>query len=255
MNPSELFLHRCKLFFKASNEGKSSFFLSDVPKWLHSNGYSFFPEYIKAPPHSIHGEYSWDQKDTNKIIKFIVETLSRVYPSYFTSEMVSINRTNRVNWSSFNSSQSYMNIYEANLQDKLIKNFERLFPKYWLLGFKLLYKYDWHPVPNRPDKGRSDIILTNGKGIFAVVETKVINSSNRYEKLHDVQRQATEYKTMFLEHFADDPAVIAVIGVWFTNETHYGFSTNHTDNYTIGFSSEIDEIIAKAVEPGKSELQ
>ncbi|CAG8578263.1 12932_t:CDS:1 [Acaulospora morrowiae] len=236
----ELFLYRCKLFFKALNEGKTSFFFSDVHKWLHSAGDYFFPEYIRAPLHRLHGEYSWDQKDTNKIIELIVKALSRVYPSYFTSEMVSINYTNRTTgWASFNSSQSLMNSYEANLQNKLVKNFECLFPKNWLLGFKLLYKYDWHPVPNRPDKGRNDIILTNGKGIFAVVETKVINSYNSYEKLRDVKRQATDYKAMFLEHFADDPAVIAVIGVWFTNENR------------VGFSSEIDETIAKVVEPGK----
>ncbi|RIA95442.1 hypothetical protein C1645_757586 [Glomus cerebriforme] len=152
--------------------------------------------------------------------------------------MSSIDYTNRNEWISFNSSQKLRNRLEANLQNKLVKNFESLFPENWLLGFKFLYEYNWHPVPNRPDKGRNDIILTNGKGIFAVVETKVLNSySSSYQKLRDVKRQATNYKTMFLERFADDPAVIAVIGVWVT------------DNYLIGFSNEIDKVIAKAVEP------
>jgi len=127
-NSTELFLHRCKLFFKALNEGKTSFFFSDVPKWLHADKY-FFPEYIRAPLHGLHGEYSWDQKDTNKIIKSIVVALFRVYPSYFTSEMVSTNYTNRTGWVSFNSSQNLMNKHEANLQNKLVQNFERLFPK------------------------------------------------------------------------------------------------------------------------------
>ncbi|CAG8564117.1 12417_t:CDS:2, partial [Gigaspora rosea] len=163
MNSSELFLYRCKLFFKAPNEGKISFFYL-MYQMLHSNGHPFFPEYIRATPHSIHGEYSWNQKDTNKTIKLIVEALS---------------------------------------------------------------------LPNHLDNGRSNFVLTNGKGIFVVVETKVISSNNfffsRDEKLHDVKRQATEYKTMFLEHFADDSAVIGAC----------------LQMKPIRFSSEIDE----AVEP------
>ncbi|CAB5396229.1 unnamed protein product [Rhizophagus irregularis] len=203
----ELLLYRCKLFFRALNEGKTSFFFSDAPKWLHSDE-NFFPQYIKAPLHGLYGEYSWKQEDTNNIIKL-----------------------------------------EANLQDKLVQNSVSLFPKNWLLGFKFLYEYDWHPVPNRPDKGRNDIILTNGKGIFAVVEAKVINShSDKYQKYRDVKGQATDYKKMFLERFADDPAVIAVIGVWFTNENYY------KENFSIGFTNEIDQTIAKAVEPDNPHL-
>ncbi|CAB4385984.1 unnamed protein product [Rhizophagus irregularis] len=244
----ELLLYRCKLFFRALNEGKTSFFFSDAPKWLHSDE-NFFPQYIKAPLHGLYGEYSWKQEDTNNIIKLIIKTLPRVYPFYFTSEMASIDYTNRNKWISFNSSHYLMNRLEANLQDKLVQNSVSLFPKNWLLGFKFLYEYDWHPVPNRPDKGRNDIILTNGKGIFAVVEAKVINShSDKYQKYRDVKGQATDYKKMFLERFADDPAVIAVIGVWFTNENYY------KENFSIGFTNEIDQTIAKAVEPDNPHL-
>ena len=56
------------------------------------------------------------------------------------------------------------------------------------------------------DKRRNDIILTNSKRIFAVVEVKVINSySDKYQKYRNVKGQAADYKGMFLECFADDP--------------------------------------------------
>ncbi|CAG8624929.1 12503_t:CDS:2 [Dentiscutata erythropus] len=109
---------------------------------------------------------------------------------------------------------------------KLDEN-ETIFP-----GFQYLFKYKWVPSDKN---GENDLILTNGKGIFAVVETKRTrfidkvkgklsknkdNKIDKYRKSYVIQ-QAGIYKQKFIDQYGgayangDGPSfdIIAVIGI------------------------------------------
>ncbi|CAG8618090.1 27431_t:CDS:1 [Dentiscutata erythropus] len=105
---------------------------------------------------------------------------------------------------------------EWELQRKLIEKLGKrntIFP-----GFDYLFKYEWVPSDS---VGKNDLILTNGKGIFAIVETKRIRSKDGKKfRMSFAIRQAGYYKHKFIDdckgvyekdgHTFD---IIAVIGV------------------------------------------
>lgn len=116
---------------------------------------------------------------------------------------------------------------ERKMQKKLVDKLGEqttIFP-----GFRYLFKYEW--VPDDSD-GKNDLILTNGKGIFAIVETKRVKSitkSDRKYKMSYVVYQAGRYKQKFIEecnkrngfYEAEDGKlfdVIAVIGIGITED-------------------------------------
>ncbi|CAG8469108.1 5142_t:CDS:1 [Scutellospora calospora] len=91
---------------------------------------------------------------------------------------------------------------------------ETIFP-----GFNYLLKYGWVPASN---KGKTDLIITNGKGIFAIIDIKRNqNEDDKKFRMSFAVRQAGYYKHKFIEECGgiynvnEDLSldVIAVIGV------------------------------------------
>ncbi|CAG8555053.1 6979_t:CDS:2 [Diversispora eburnea] len=71
--------------------------------------------------------------------------------------------------------------------------------------------------------GVNDFILTNGKGIFVIVETKRVDAELRelrkkYKK-SDVIAQAKHYKQAFIDQKLREPDVIAIVALGITDES------------------------------------
>jgi hypothetical protein len=217
--------YRSKLFFEALNEGRTWFNLTNYSVYtLYKR--QFIPHLITNPP-SVFGKYCWDSSNNKKIIEEILELLTKEYQHF--QEIKSHDSLIRSRWKNY----SNANTDEWQVQNTIIES-----P---FAGFKYLYDYDWHPVENHPEYGRNDIILTNGYGIFAVIETKVITGSNKTNKRSLVKRQANEYKEKFIQNHRNSQMVIAVVGVWVAKEE---------DGYQIGYSDVIDETIADVASRG-----
>ncbi|RIA92703.1 hypothetical protein C1645_804478 [Glomus cerebriforme] len=117
-------------------------------------------------------------------------------------------------------------VMEWEMQKKIINNLDKsesIFP-----GFFYLFKYEWVPIGS---DGENDLILTDGKGIFAIVETKRIKDVKAEDikkyKLSYVIHQSGYYKQEFIKSINKDQVykdkdysfdVIAVIGVGITDE-------------------------------------
>ncbi|RIA87894.1 hypothetical protein C1645_827112 [Glomus cerebriforme] len=117
-----------------------------------------------------------------------------------------------------------------------------------LPGFQYLFKYGWKPTKSN---GENDLILTNGKGIFAIVETKRVknvpgNKKAKEDKLSSVLEQARRYKKAFIKenglvYKSEDEYsfdIIAVIGVGITDEK---------DSKRIKYPSPFDQNICEAL--------
>ncbi|CAG8444854.1 16776_t:CDS:1 [Acaulospora colombiana] len=123
---------------------------------------------------------------------------------------------------------------EWEMQKKLLDNIKEILP-----GFPYVCKYGWEP---ESEDGKGDLILTDGKGIFAVVETKRLHTENlipdrascrrskqrkKYRK-HHVIEQAGRYKRAFINQYEhvyvdqhDRPFdIVAVVAVGITDEEH-----------------------------------
>ncbi len=109
---------------------------------------------------------------------------------------------------------------EYALKRKLVLNSTKLLSKY-----QYVVEDEWEVEPSRSDKGRGDLVFTDGSGRFAVVEVKWIDiegggrtgstkrTSNR-KKRRKVEEQAIDYANRWSKRF-DINQVEAYI---FTNE-------------------------------------
>lgn len=114
---------------------------------------------------------------------------------------------------------------EYALKRKLILNSHQLLPNY-----PYVIEDEWEVEPGRTDRGRGDLVFTNGLGYFAIVEVKWIDieglgrsgstkrTSNR-KKRRAVEEQALTYakiyRTLLIEKFDGLNQIEAYM---FTNE-------------------------------------
>ena len=110
---------------------------------------------------------------------------------------------------------------EFLLKRKLILCSSKILPQY-----PYIVDDEWEVEASRTDKGRGDLVFTNGAGGYAVVEVKWIDldglgregstkrTSNR-QKRRSVEQQAIHYAAHFLAQWYEVESVNAYI---FTNE-------------------------------------
>ena len=114
---------------------------------------------------------------------------------------------------------------EYQLKRQLVLNSDGLLPHY-----PYVIEDEWEVEAGRADKGRGDLVFTDGAGCFAVVEVKWIDLdgsqrtgstkrvSNR-KKRRTVEQQAIDYANNYLELLLKKrKAVESVEGYIFTNE-------------------------------------
>jgi hypothetical protein len=85
---------------------------------------------------------------------------------------------------------------EYALKRRLVLNSQSLLP-----GYPLLFDDEWEVEPNRNQKGRGDLLFTDGEGRYAVVEVKWLDvnntgkttRNNRTKKRQKVRDQAANY--------------------------------------------------------------
>ncbi len=95
--------------------------------------------------------------------------------------------------------------------------------------YPYLYEYEWEVVPNRPQKGKGDLVFTDGKQSFLIVECKYINQNSgktarivRRNKRRKVERQAISYALKYAQR---NPAAILIGYVHITNEDRASMET------------------------------
>lgn len=78
---------------------------------------------------------------------------------------------------------------EAKLTREVVLASHELLP-----GHPFLVDCEWEEVPGRTQDGRGDLLFTDGRGRFAVVEVKSIHGSgNNTNRRTKVEEQATRY--------------------------------------------------------------
>lgn len=113
---------------------------------------------------------------------------------------------------------------EYVLKRKLVLNSHQLLPHY-----PYVIEDEWEVEPGRTDKGRGDLVFTDGRGHFAVVEVKWIDTqssdrvsvtrrgSNR-KKRRKVEKQAGDYAEIFSRKY---DCVSHIEAYTFTNDQDY----------------------------------
>lgn len=114
---------------------------------------------------------------------------------------------------------------EYALKRKLVLNSTKLLPDY-----PYVIEDEWEVQPGRTDRGRGDLVFTDGSGSFAVVEVKAIDLestertgttkrvSNR-KKRRTVEEQAFRYAEIYQKSLNEDQTVgNQVKSYLFTNE-------------------------------------
>ena len=107
---------------------------------------------------------------------------------------------------------------EFKLKRYLVLNSTELLP-----GFPFLIDDEWDVEPGKTDKGRGDLVFTDGEGDFAVVEVKFIDlgrtgktvRTKRKNSRNKVISQAVDYGKKVYECFGPD---VTVESYSFTNE-------------------------------------
>ena len=116
---------------------------------------------------------------------------------------------------------------EFQLAKKLVQNSQTLLPTY-----PYLFRYEWDVIPDWSHTGCGDLVFTDGRGNYAIVEVKHIPQSSgrtirtrRNRKRKDVIIQARWYARNFTTHFHRTMNVSfplqKIEGYTFTNESYY----------------------------------
>jgi hypothetical protein len=228
-----LTFRKCKRLFDAILQEQQEFHLDNDIESHH-----FLPGILTQSFNSSSSscQYQWNPRNAAKILALVIRFLHVYYPR--TEEVRERNRGKRDVWPSFHQSLQKRSEKEADLQDSLVRG--DLIKR--LPGFDLLYDFEWEPVKGHSQYGCNDLIFTNGFGIVAVVETKIVQ--NHREKCDRGRRkkvleQATKYKNEFARKHCQelDFDVFAVIGITFTDAR----------GGTIGYVNRIDQKIAAVV--------
>lgn len=88
--------------------------------------------------------------------------------------------------------------------------------------YPYVYDYEWEVVSSSSQYGKGDLILTDGKDNFKIIECKYIghgNRANRRKKRRDLENQVEKYVDVFKEIHKEAKNVT---GVGFT-ETEFNF--------------------------------
>lgn len=114
---------------------------------------------------------------------------------------------------------------EYSLKRKLILNSSQLLPNY-----SYVIEDEWEVEPGRTDKGRGDLVFTDGNGQFAVVEVKWIDveglgragttkrGSNR-KKRRTVEKQSIDYANDYFKLLSRQLVIVKQMEAYiFTNE-------------------------------------
>jgi len=95
--------------------------------------------------------------------------------------------------------------------------------------YPYLYKHEWEVVEGRSQHGRGDLVFTNGKNSYLIVECKYINQnggktarSARRQKRRKAELQAWRYAEIFAQL---TPQALQVGYVHITNESHTSMET------------------------------
>lgn len=107
---------------------------------------------------------------------------------------------------------------EFKLKRHLVLNSASMLP-----GFPLVVDDEWEFVPGQTNHGRGDLVFTDGKGAFAVVEVKFIDlgrtgktaRKKRTDSRGKVVEQALRYANIAVERYAASQPVRAFT---YTNE-------------------------------------
>lgn len=114
---------------------------------------------------------------------------------------------------------------EYTLKRKLVLDSAQLLPSY-----PYLIEDEWEVESGRTDKGRGDLVFTDGTGCFAVVEVKWIDlentgrtsSTKRTHKRKNVRKQATSYANIYAKQALDRLETVKWVEAFvFTNECDY----------------------------------
>ncbi|CAG8654702.1 hypothetical protein C2G38_2028769 [Gigaspora rosea] len=151
----------------------------------------------------------WPKSNESEIINRAIEYIDKNFA--FDNKVTEVDENETENFYAVSEKDD-----EWELQKRLVEKLGKrntIFP-----GFDYVFKYEWVPADSI---GKNDLILTNGKGIFVIVETKRIRSRDGKKfRMSFAIRQAGYYKNKFIDecngvydkdgHSFD---VIAVIGV------------------------------------------
>ncbi|NJN87461.1 MAG: hypothetical protein HC881_15580 [Leptolyngbyaceae cyanobacterium SL_7_1] len=114
---------------------------------------------------------------------------------------------------------------EYTLKRKLVLDGKQLLPNY-----PYVIEDEWEVEPGRTDRGRGDLVFTDGNGRFAIVEVKWIDlqstgrtgstrrGSNR-KKRRTVEEQAASYAEIYAKLIFDELDTVKQVEAFvFTNE-------------------------------------
>lgn len=93
----------------------------------------------------------------------------------------------------------------------------------YLKDYPFIYDYEWEVLPGLTNYGKGDLVFTDGKGNFLIVECKFIDLNDsgstartkRRKKRRHVEEQTPKY---MMEFKSKHPNVKKVIGLGVTNE-------------------------------------
>lgn len=122
------------------------------------------------------------------------------------------------------------NSSELNLIREVIKKIKKIWNRN-LKKYSYVWNHEWCPVIGQTDKGKGDLVLTDGNRNFLVVECKFIsyfgNKSNRTHNRKKVKDQTIFYMKKFKElNFGE----ISILGMAYTNEKYLIYSYDLKNN-------------------------
>lgn len=117
---------------------------------------------------------------------------------------------------------------EYALKRQLVLNSMKFLP-----GYPYVIEDEWEVESGRTDKGRGDLVFTDGEGCFAIVEVKWIDlegigrsgptkrTSNR-KKRRTVEQQGLDYAVDYLKILSKGTAIVKRVEAYaFTNEQEH----------------------------------
>ncbi|MGC9778601.1 MAG: hypothetical protein HZR80_05110 [Candidatus Heimdallarchaeota archaeon] len=106
---------------------------------------------------------------------------------------------------------------ETVLMAFIVKH-QNAFPK--LVNYPYLLEFEYDVIPRRTDKGRGDLIFTDGKSNYLIVETKFLtektgrnprNANRKRKRKRDVEKQAPKYCSYFSVKYPNTKVTYQII--------------------------------------------
>lgn len=132
-----------------------------------------------------------------EIVIFILANYGSLTPRKADKEIIHGDKTIR----SYILARTWEKNPEFLLVRQVVKNLTK--KKLELRKFKYLYDYEWEVEPGLTNKGKGDLIFTDGKSSFLIVECKTKNSG-------EVRQQTLKYMKLFEEIQRDIKEIIGM---------------------------------------------